>query len=92
MRRVCTRHRNDCPAACSGRKAAPASRAARAAEVAKPRAEPAEPLPAVEAADGKSVGLATVPSDGSRSATEPGCTRTRGHPLPGHRGGAGDRS
>ncbi|MFE2212307.1 hypothetical protein ACFW93_10090 [Streptomyces canus] len=50
-------------------------RAARAAEVAKPRAEPAESPPALEAADGKAVGHATVPSDGSRSTTEPGCTR-----------------
>ncbi|MCX4858937.1 hypothetical protein [Streptomyces canus] len=53
-----------------------AGHAARAAEVAKPRAEPAESPPAVDAADGKAVGHATVPSDGSRSATEPGCTRS----------------
>ncbi|MFG2724068.1 hypothetical protein [Streptomyces canus] len=43
------------------------------AEIARPRAEPP---PAVEAADGKTVGHATVLSDGSRSATESGCTRT----------------
>ncbi|WP_328781703.1 hypothetical protein OHT68_24135 [Streptomyces canus] len=90
---MCTRHRNDCPAASSGCMRVPrAMPRGRPAGVAKPRAEPAEPLPAVEAADGKAVGHATVPFGGSRSATEPGCTRTRGHPLPGHRGGAGDRS
>ncbi|MEU0428528.1 hypothetical protein ABZ235_33995 [Streptomyces canus] len=42
------------------------------AEIAKPRAEP----PPVEPADGRTAGHATVPSDGSRSATVPGRPRT----------------